>query len=341
MKTKQLLFFSAVFPTFAALSQPIINLSDLTPSVGDSFTLTTAAFIEPGQGGANQVWDYSELEDFDSNSMTFQSPENKPGSDLFPNATHLSVSDDGTIFKYSYYGESRLDRLGIVMPSDDLQAVYVNPFLELQFPFTMNDSFVDDWIFETKIGSNNVTQQTGTSTITVDGYGTLLLPTGNYADVLRVKNAIESEIVITLDGIEIFRGPWIENSYTFFKAGIPNPLLSMRTTIFNGQTIRTGDYLSNLVLAISDVNSESAKMNIFPNPANDFVEIAFQTDQYSQVAATLFSMDGQPVHYWGVQNITSGKNKLHFDLPNVSEGIYLLKLNTATETLTEKIVIHH
>lgn len=341
MKTKQFLLVFGIFSTFAALSQPEINFDAMTPSVGDSFTSTNATFIEPGEGGANQVWDYSQLEALDSYTMTFESPEDKPGSNLFPNATHLSISDDGTIFKYWSFAESRINRLGLVIPSEDIETVYVNPFLELQFPLSMNASFEDDWIYETNIGDDSRTQQLGSSIATVDGFGTLITPAGNYTDVLRIKYVIESEMIIFIEGIEIFRGPWSETSYSFFKSGIPNPLASFRTTNFNGRTTREADYLSDYILGISDFNNGFAALNVYPNPANDYVEIAFQIETFNKVAATLFSLDGRPVHEWNVQNLVAGKNKLRFDLPNVAEGIYLLQLKSSAGTRTEKIVIHH
>lgn len=338
MRTKQLFVCFGMLSTLGAVSQPVINFGDLTPTFGGSFTTTNASYVEPGEGGANQVWDLSEMEAMESYTMHFEAPNGQPGLSGFPSASHVVVGDDGNTYGYMAYAGNRSELLGFVIPTEGISMVYSNPRMEMEFPLSLNASFDDIWESEVDLGNNIVNIETGSSTATVDGYGTLITPAGTYTDVLRIKYEASTIITTYMDGTEIFSTESSEETYVFVKSGISTTLASLGSLTMDGETNYDADYLSDQTLGSANVNVIT-NLSVYPNPANTFVETAFQLETSTVLNTALYSLDGRLIHIWTPQQFAAGSNQLRFDLPHVVDGIYLLQIATATGTHSEKITV--
>ncbi|WP_298495498.1 T9SS type A sorting domain-containing protein [uncultured Algibacter sp.] len=87
--------------------------------------------------------------------------------------------------------------------------------------------------------------------------------------------------------------------------------------------------VNTTVLSTKDVLA--SKLNIYPNPAQDFIQIESKDVKISSVQ--MYSLIGQEV----VSSKSLVNNRL--DISNLSRGIYLLKVNSDNGSLTKKIVV--
>ena len=69
---------------------------------------------------------------------------------------------------------------------------YSDPFTEVEFPLAYGNSFSDTYANE-QSNSFEAYIETGEFTATVDAWGTVILPSGTFENVLRVRYDIEGE----------------------------------------------------------------------------------------------------------------------------------------------------
>lgn len=88
---------------------------------------------------------------------------------------------------------------------------------------------------------------------------------------------------------------------------------------------------------VADVQSTSFK--VYPNPFTSSSTISFYMYQDSQVLIELFDVTGKKLQTILDENIAAGKHEVNLNRQSVAAGIYFLKLLTADEKATMKIVI--
>ncbi|MBE9491303.1 MAG: T9SS type A sorting domain-containing protein, partial [Bacteroidetes bacterium] len=81
-----------------------------------------------------------------------------------------------------------------------------------------------------------------------------------------------------------------------------------------------------------------ADLQIYPNPAQDMLNISFSSNNLQSFEIKLMNITGKLVY---AQNYTdhSGNFNKNINLSNLAKGVYILNLNSATGTLTKKVVI--
>jgi hypothetical protein len=153
---------------------------------GVGTTVTTQAAdttgVTPGPGGAGVTWDFSGLvDDGSSATSTVLSPGSTPYAANFPTANYASQGVSGN-YGYFLVNQTTVEMHGMQGPATYL--IYSNPERLMKFPFSFSDVSADVF-FATGLTSDTY-DRFGTNTLAADGYGTLILPTGTYNNVLRV-----------------------------------------------------------------------------------------------------------------------------------------------------------
>jgi ferredoxin len=101
--------------------------------------------------------------------------------------------------------------------------------------------------------------------------------------------------------------------------------------------ISNGDcmYMSDCDLSHVSVNENNilSTINIYPNPANDFINVSMANGG-SSVNFTLLSIDGKVVYQ--LNNVTD--KKVVIDISNNSKGIYFLKVSTDNDSKVYKVI---
>jgi len=231
-----------------------------------------------------------------------------------------------------YYGSR------YVPPSGNAYVYYYgNPLKLLQLPFAYSDNFTDYFTAGfPSIPGLSVTRR-GTIQATADAYGTAVMP-GNqiYTNVLRVKN----QIFLTDSDYNAGRDSINDLYYDYYQGQRTFPLLQMgkRITYTSlSQTYRTLRYIyirtgQALSAPIKNISSETVR--IFPNPADDRLQINISSDAAEGSYYELLNMQGTTI----VRGSAQPGNTQSIDLGALPSGLYLLRYSGVTYQSEHKIV---
>ncbi|MEI7594820.1 MAG: C25 family cysteine peptidase [Bacteroidota bacterium] len=88
---------------------------------------------------------------------------------------------------------------------------------------------------------------------------------------------------------------------------------------------------------INNVNG-NAGISIYPNPVNDRMIISIDVQENSNVGITIINTIGQAV-YNNTSSRPVGLNSIDINIPQLSEGVYLCKVNANNKVYTKKIIV--
>lgn len=352
MKSTTFILPAIVLLQVASFAQPTINIGDLTPAIGLSYTGADATYTDPGSAGANQIWDLTGMVPEIVSTSTILAPSGLPESSSFSGATHAAfvpIEETSELYGYIAIANNQLEDLGYYAtgPDLDLLFVYTNPRTVLAFPLSYNDSFSDTYESEMENEAETgamVSTEAGTINAVVDGYGTLTTPAGTFSDVLRVRYEIASTTAISLDGVELFTGESTGTEYEYYKSGIPIPLASLKTTLtlFMGEVVEensSGGYFIDMSVGLAENEPLFTNVQVFPMPVSTYIELQLNSKAGVPSNFTLLSAAGKMVHQWNQQLVNTGLNQLRLELPELATGTYLLQISSPEGIHTERVVV--
>lgn len=82
----------------------------------------------------------------------------------------------------------------------------------------------------------------------------------------------------------------------------------------------------------------SNSFDLYPNPANNTVNISFELKKDEDVTMEIYNMQGARVATPIIGNKTKGKHKVTLNTGNMSSGMYFVKLNYGEEMITKKFI---
>jgi hypothetical protein len=114
----------------------------------------------------------------------------------------------------------------------------------------------------------------------------------------------------------------------------------------NGDLFISDDYSGTIFrlsytgnpLSVDDALLESS-LNIFPVPADKKLTLLYTAAASAKVEITLSNAYGQEMIKR--ESAFAGENKVSIETSNLTNGIYLLTLNSGTRHITRKVVIDH
>lgn len=328
-------------------AQIIIDEGDM-PSAGNSYVRANASpltDLDFEQTGESQVWDYSSLESTgltstDCISITeapflYQFLFNNPLSPDYQ-ATY-AVAGEGIDFGFGFALEeffqfnkvsttafsavgfgATLNGIPVPAGTNPIDVIY-------SLPMTMNSTHVNysEWNIEVpETGAYTLKQDRSYS---VDGYGTLILPDGEY-EVLKLTmniDAVDSIYINQFDfSFEIPRSS-VEYQWIAKEEGLPvlqvNTLLGATTSI----AYKTNDVPDNIQ------KSEKAEVRAFPNPSSDYL---FIEGLESGAKYEIIDLQGRLI-----QNGQITSNLDFIDLKDMANGSYLLRVLPSTSSAISSI----
>lgn len=341
MKKYALLFAFAMAFCLTMQAQITITQSDM-PNLDSSYVRATALNTEGldfAATGEDITWDFTSLEALNTDQLNYVPVSDAPFSYqfLFNNPfdqDHLAdhaIQTDGIDFEalegisfdefYQFF-QTREDAYSIVgygatisgipVPSqtDPIDVVY-------ELPMEFQDEFNNYSEWEINVPTILTYKQKQTRSYVVDGYGTLLLPSEQSYEVLRVRMEIDAMDSIAIPTLMIdFEFPRNQVDYQWIAKDNGTPVL--QATEFLGQ-IGTVTYKS---LDTPDHIAEANKIavNIYPNPATD--RLAVQSSLQSGTLE-IYDQAGRKV----LQEAKVGA--LHFlDVSMLDSGYYYLVLQS-------------
>jgi Secretion system C-terminal sorting domain len=250
-------------------AQPVITGAEHLPMIGTSRQLYSASLSqEPPPGGANVVFDYSWLVSGGQVTMNYVVPSSTPNGALYPNSEVALAAASGEV-RYLALGPEGLEEHGIDVTS--CAFVWSDPLVFLPDQLTMSDYWIDTYNGSCDLGFVSI-DEAGTYEITVDGWGTLLMPTNTFTDVLRVQAVKEYADVFS--GVST---DWRQEIYEYYAPGIVEPVLStVRLFQVVGGNSTQLTYNANFVVEAGMGAEEGQAVNrfdVYPDPVTDLLTI--------------------------------------------------------------------
>jgi hypothetical protein len=101
---------------------------------------------------------------------------------------------------------------------------------------------------------------------------------------------------------------------------------------------QSASIVPSVVSGIAEV-SEEQNINIYPNPANGKVNVAFSLKELQNLTIEVFNVVGQKVYENCFGKLSAGQHNIAIDTKNFVSGLYLVKLTTTTGSVTKKIAV--
>ena len=207
MKTLFLLLILALYSN--VFSQITLTASN-NPVPGNSMrSIFCDTTLVQGNSGANQSWNFSVISFLDSSYQNWVNSSSTPYSAQFPLSNIAAQADNEDSYTYFATSTSGMTENGYGGTGNIL--LYSDPKTILQYPFTYNSSFSDNFAATYTISGSDV-KRTGTTTVSGDAWGTINLPSGSYSNSLRVKYIISTRDssnpgipVVTVTNVTFFR----------------------------------------------------------------------------------------------------------------------------------------
>nr|WP_315026288.1 T9SS type A sorting domain-containing protein [uncultured Chryseobacterium sp.] len=323
MKTSLLILLS----TSALLSAQItLTKASNDPTINDvvNNNLVTGT-VDNSAIGANVTFSNGSLTQGAASQVTYSAPTATEISN-YPGSTIKMV--DGATTIYYKASSTKLEITGIVNPQATLNFNQDNGTY-ITYPATYGPSQSDtaQGSFSSSVANGFFK---GTMAFQADAYGTLIVAGKTYNNVLRVKFTQNFNLYSPLDiALTNPLGTATNTAYSYYDAGHKYALLSSTNGNISvpafgiNQSTSSAQVLNEAFLAVSNA-IKKGNMNIYPNPAQDFIGFKGDIENYS--TARIYSLDGKLIK---TSDIKSGNIQIS-DLPPASYFIEVNGKNTET-----------
>lgn len=322
-----------------AANEPVIGNLEFRKG----FDSTTAL---PNTPGANQTWNFTALTSNTSAATTssYILPTSAPGYTSSYSAATVAKTT-GTVSDFFKATATQFEIIGTV-PSSSVSLSYSNSAIAAVWPITSayTNSDVVAGTIKTNILLPSSGPFNGTIKVASTGTGTLQLPNGiTLNDCLQLKNTFSGTGAVTIFTISVTLT--ITNvSYDYYHASQKFPVLSVNyseTTIKQGAgtpTITNNTSISvntNVFVGITE-STLNSNFSIYPNPANNNLNVTLSNSKSENVSVKIFNNIGQLVKTIDLGNTTDINQQI--DLSDLRSGIYMVKTTIGNATASKKLV---
>lgn len=338
---KKIYFAFALIGTVNNLwAQPVLNAGNFNPVVGESadeYDFDTTGF-DPGAAGMGVSWSYPVVSGAVVHEVEVYSPLSTPHAPSFSSA-NIAISRAALNYDYylvhsggiDYYGNGNSTE---TVPFSDPAKMYTYPFTYL--------TECDDSLHAVYLLEGNTVERKGRVVTQGDAYGTLTIPTGTFANVLRVKSMWTYEDILNDAGDSV--NYYFETRYCWVTPGTHFPLLSYIKTktvkngiISNHESVYYLDPAS--ITATIDQEDITPAFTLYPNPARSGnAEIWFNSESTQDINLILMNASGQEV-FSNTCYLSAGNNHLEVPVAHLEPGIYFVELVTANGKAVRKLVV--
>lgn len=331
-------------------AQITIDQNDM-PIPGDTFRLSTAVeFLgDPSLTGANYVWDFTSLTSLSQRLDSFIGPGDTPliyalifNSFLNPEKASVAIemfeapnlipsveiTDAIEFFRNESDYYARVG-MGFTISGIQLPVQYDTPEEIYQFPLHFQDTYTDESAFDISVPSLGYFGEEISREATVDGWGTLKLPMGDF-DVLRVKILVTRTDSVYIDaaGFGYTLPPVTTTEYHWLGKETGLPLLQINSTLMAVSTVSYQDTMPQSTIAINEENIDRIEARLFPNPSSGLVNLEYGIDKASSVSIDLLDENGRLIAQLNNSEQLPGQYKLQVSGQEhgLSKGVYFIRV---------------
>jgi hypothetical protein len=329
MKKLFLLFNIFFILTFTVFSQPILNYNSF-PQVGDTFvyySLSSGQSLLPGNSGADITWDFSALDTSNlppPSTLHYSTPANTPYGNSFPNSNLAKVYSSAQIEYYNKNNDS-VSYLGHYIAGTT--RFYHDPQIQIKFPGNFQYTFTDNYASNFNHNGNAVSR-TGTVSVTIDGYGTLILPGRTIPNTSRIRT------VKTTKDVSGGTINYTDTLYHWYSPHLRDYVLYYYVTVYQGTTYSHGRLMHSDHITNIESIGIAKDVRLFPNPAKNSInlELPGQNNEYT---VEIFTLQGRMIQSIELKNAISS-----IDVSELSRGVYLMKVIGSEEIFTKKFIVN-
>ena len=315
-------------------AQPVINQNNY-PVAGDSYSGIYDFTISwnPGASGPNITWDFSTLASSSTQAFSYTSPSSTPYAATFA-SSDLSLSQLSVNYSYFFSSATKFEISGVVTA---FPTTIIRPFSDPQkvitFPFTYLNNFKDTAKTSTyNVSGGNKQRRTVYTETTADAYGTLQLPARTYNNVLRLYITTET-IDSTFNSSNVFmqKSISLDTNYYWISEDYKPYVLVLSKNISGGNETLFAQYFSNPTWPTGIQEQKNIHVNIYPNPADDFISLNISEEYFNSLSLPVFTLINQQGKEVYSGKISSANTFISRN--NLSSGIYFYKISTDKENI--------
>lgn len=330
-----LLSITAVAATLSSIAQPTLTAANSNPVPGDKFygVYCNTTGVSKGPSGAAVTWDFSTLTAVGYDSIAYVACAGTTYCDTFPGST-VATEYDGD-FDYFITDASGFYYTGYGMSGGC--AIYSDYSTRMVYPFTYNSTHVDDY---SMVQAAFSTWSYGKDSMLADGWGTLILPTGTYSNVLRVRYRVYSTDSFAMTTpADVNRR--LSEQYLWFMPGMHMPLLSMYFDTSGTGTLDLWDveYFSGTPVGVKNTKISANDATILPNPADGASHIHLNMQTAGNVQVTITDIVGRQVGAPLQQYAAKGITDINLDVAALPSGMYMVNIMTPSGAIQRKLQI--
>lgn len=310
-----------------------ITATGCNPVIGETFNYKTTTSFGPGGSGSGQTWNFATISGTSSTSSVVAVGSTTSGSS-FPSA-NIALSGAASSYSYQKTSSTALQHYGSV--AGGVVISYSNPEDLLHYPFAMPNTYSDN--FAATFTSSGMTfYRKGSVTVTADGSGTLITPTGTFTSVLRV-HMVETYS----DSANVFGTPTVtaytNDQYLWYKDGTHFPLASTYTFTTGAGSTSAGNYYVSTSVGVDEINALLNSLTVFPNPTSQNVRLNFSLINNQKMQLVIANSLGQVITTQNMEK-TAGEQTIDLDVTGFDKGIYFVRITTEDGlTATRKIIV--
>lgn len=344
------IYILLLFSIFLSNAFGQVSLSFLSNGLisGDSSRTLDIVYVDPGNCGENQVWNFSEIQYTGKNTFCGVT-ENHSAKMNSANEKSLVLSEDG--YDYSFITkEDGYKEIGYVNNEKKLTLVFTEPVIRMQYPFSFGQQFSNPFSGVAWFNGSDKIELGGDYTVAADAYGTLILPDRILKNTLRVKTTkkfLQTNLCGSIQSKLL--------KYCWFATGYRYPVLTICIVenIYPGKdpvVIKSGWVnLDQHTLGAHSVGVDTKTLSgtdnnsviVFPNPFTEQVTYNYFLRKQVPVTVELYDMSGK-FNFW-VEKKQLQAEGLHSGTLNASvlglpPGVYYLRFMFDKQVVVTKIV---
>lgn len=318
-----------------AHAQLTLTAADHLPAIGQAFAYEQAAYVAPPPGGAALLYDYSTLTSTGTSSLNWIDPALYSNSAANPTAElALAAGPDTMLYATTAEGLELVgerNELLLLGSTVVLDIQHTNNLLELKLPLAFGDAWSD--VVAGNVASDGSTgSRNGVITAVADAYGSVVLPGGTTAPVLRVRKELVETVQIPIGGNPVnvaHKRIQVDHYAPWLKMPILSSYVDSLTYIVS--VVETG---TRYMLA-DPVGLAGARMDmgvvVYPNPAVDVLSVAFMERMPAGTRITLCDAAGRVLRD---RRLATAAVRHEEPVEGIADGVYLLQVATPQGALS-------
>ncbi len=353
MNSKKIIAISVLLSSCVFANAQISLTAASFPTVGSQFIShndSLGASLTPGPSGANQVWDYTNLNNHYNDTTSAVTVASTPNGSSFPTADFAANNGSGYAYFKNTATESQIIGIsGSQMGSSILNILYTSPTIVAKSGITYNSNynFVSSFLMlasGTDVGqpvdSVRVHSNTYTTKV-VDGWGTVTSPIGAFP-CLRI---MQRDSAVQVVDVKLPFVGWslaflelnnVNVSYSYVDDANINSIvqLNMDST---SSTVGSASYRESWPLGVKETVKPSL-FTLYPNPSStDNIHLLIGGLPAAKYLVQIFDMNGNEINSTLYAVNKTSVTDVNFSNLQLCSGNYIATVSTINNELLQSL----